>query len=82
MAARKRKLALSDDWKDGIRVSAIMNRLSSHVNGKVEMSPTQINAAKIILGKLVPDLGRTEVTGEGGGAVVHRIELEIVDPSA
>lgn len=44
-----------------------MARLLAHVEGKIEMSATQVNAAKILLSKIVPDLGRTEVTGEDGG---------------
>ena len=77
MAARKRKVVLSDDWKEGIRVSSIMNRLTAHINGENEMSATQINAAKIVLSKLVPDLARSELTGEGGGPV--RIVADALD---
>jgi hypothetical protein len=70
MAARKRKVELTDTWRDGIRVSNVMKRLYDHCNGEVEMSMSQINAAKIILGKLVPDLARTEVSGTPGGAPI------------
>lgn len=64
MAARKNKVTLSDTWKDGIRVSVVMKRLYDHCNGDTEMTMSQITAAKIILGKLVPDLARTEVAGD------------------
>jgi hypothetical protein len=64
MAARKRKVTLSDNWKDGIRASNVMRRLYDHCNGDTEMSMSQINAAKIILSKIVPDLARTELTGD------------------
>lgn len=77
MPARKNKVTLNDSWKDGIRVSAIMNRLASHIQGENEMTQTQINAAKIVLSKLVPDVSRTEHVGDGGGPVetVSRVEL-------
>ena len=67
MAARKRRLELSESWKDNIRVGVIASRLYAHVNGENDLSATQINAAKILLAKLVPDLNRAEVTSEGGG---------------
>jgi hypothetical protein len=77
MAARKRKVQLTDAWKEKIRISVISGRLYDHVNGEIEMSNTQIKAAQILLAKLVPDLGRTEVSGVDGGPVetITRIEL-------
>lgn len=69
MAARTRKVALTDSWKENIRASMIMNRLVKHVEGEVQMSPTQIKAAQIILAKIVPDLARTEMTGPNGGPI-------------
>ena len=47
----------------------LANRLSQHVNGEVEMSATQIQAAKILLAKVIPDLKAVEHSGEGGGAL-------------
>ena len=69
MAARKRKVVLTDDWKQNIRASMIMNRLVAHVDGTVDMSATQINAAKIVLGKILPDLARSELTGADGAPI-------------
>ncbi|KDC23040.1 hypothetical protein AZ20_4216 [Bordetella bronchiseptica E014] len=28
-----------------------------------------------------PKLARTEVVGDGGGALIHKVEFEIVDPA-
>ena len=69
MAARNRKVTLTDAWKAKIQASVISGRLYDHLQGKNEMTPTQIKAADILLKKLVPDLGRTEVVGEEGGPV-------------
>lgn len=82
MAARKKKVTLSENWKDGIRASNIMRRLYDHCNGEVEMSNTQIKAAQIILGKLVPDLARNEVANADDKAfeTVNRVQFEIVNP--
>ena len=65
MAARKRKVELSDTWKDGIRVSNIMSRLYGHALGEIEMERSQIDAAKVVLSKLVPDLARSDVNVSG-----------------
>jgi hypothetical protein len=77
LAARKRKVELSDEWKGKIRAGVIMQRLLGHVQGEVELSSTQVAAAKILLGKIVPDVNRTEHTGKDGAAIetVSRVEL-------
>jgi hypothetical protein len=69
MAARRRKVALTDDWKENVRAGMIMGRLTRHIEGEVEMTQTQINAAKIVLAKILPDLARSEVTGANGGPI-------------
>lgn len=81
MAARKRKVTLSDNWKDGIRASNVMRRLYDHCNGETEMSMSQIKAAQIILAKIVPDLSRAEVSGPDGGPMqLQQVRRVIVDP--
>lgn len=64
MAARKRKTELTETWKSKIKASVIGLRLYQHMQGMVEMTPTQIKAADILLKKLVPDLNRTEHAGD------------------
>lgn len=81
MAARKNKLVLSDNWKDGIKASVLMTKLYSHVTGDNELSQTQINAAKIVLSKLIPDLKAIEHSGsEDGAPIKHTVQYSIVDP--
>ena len=75
MAARKNKVTLSERWKDRISATMILNRLVSHVEGNLELSPTQIKAADIILKKIVPDLARTELTGKDGGPMEQRYSM-------
>lgn len=80
MAARKRKIVLTDDWKAKIKAGNIMHRLHGHVMGTIEMTASQIKAAQVVLSKLVPDLARTELTGAGGGPVqMQNVEMVIVD---
>jgi hypothetical protein len=59
----------------------LLNRLISHGNGEIEMTPTQIQAAKIVIGKYIPDLKAIELTGKDGGAVqinVSAIEASVL----
>ena len=79
MSARKRKVQLTDSWKDGIRVSMLMGRLYGHALGDNDMSQSQIKAAQIVLGKLVPDLNRAEHTGKDGGPMETITRIELVD---
>lgn len=64
MAARIRKVALTDSWKEQMRASALMNRLQSAAMGDVEMTPAQIQAAKIVLSKILPDLASTKLEAD------------------
>lgn len=80
MAARKNKLTLDENWRKKIGVGKIMDRLDQHIDGKVPMTSTQINAAKLVLSKMVPDLARTEHTGlEGGPLAVAAVDLRGLD---
>lgn len=65
MAARKRKVALSDDWKANIQAAMIMKRLYSHALGEADMERSQIDAAKVVLAKILPDLKAMDITVEG-----------------
>lgn len=60
MAARKRTAikpgGMPEAWREKIQASMLVNRLMDHVNGKIELSPTQVNSANILLKKVAPDL--------------------------
>lgn len=62
MAARKRKVELSDSWKEKISVSMLMNRLRDHIDGKVELESTQLKAIELILQRTVASLSSVEQT--------------------
>lgn len=63
MAARKNKLGLDENWRKKIQASMLINRLEDHALGIVEMTNTQISAAKILLDKVVSN-APTEVKQE------------------
>jgi hypothetical protein len=56
--------AMVDKFRASIRVGLIRNRLMNHLLGKLEMTPTQLQAAKILLDKSVPNLANIDHTGE------------------
>ena len=69
MAARINKTHHDDKTKRLIQASQLLNRLIMHANGEIEMTSSQVNAAKVVIGKSIPDLKAMELTGEGGGPV-------------
>jgi len=63
MAARTNKVKHDEKTKKLIQASQLINRLISHANGDVDLTQSQINAAKIVIGKYIPDLKSIELTG-------------------
>lgn len=61
MAARKNRIKQSDDTRAKIQASQLIKRLTTHALGDDElMTVSQVNAAKILLGKTLPDLKALE----------------------
>lgn len=76
MAARIRKHH-QDEVRARIQASQLVNRLTDHALGDIELSATQIRAIEILLKKSIPDLSSVEVVGdeENPLQMVGRIEL-------
>jgi hypothetical protein len=53
---RTRRVRQDDRTRERIRAAYLINRLQDHVAGTVELSPTQVRAAEILLRKCLPDL--------------------------
>ena len=49
--------------RERITGSKVLTRLIDHVEGKIELTASQVNAARILLGKVLPDVRTTEITG-------------------
>lgn len=82
MAGRSPGFRMTDEHRVKIQNSNILNALVEHVEGKREMSATQVSAGLGLLRKVMPDLAATTVSGdEDGGpvSVIHRIERLIVN---
>lgn len=77
---RKPGFRMPDDHRVKIQNSNILNALVEHVEGKREMSSSQVTAGIALLKKVLPDLSSTELTGSGeDGAlqiVVKQFKLE------
>ena len=64
MAARTNKPFHEEKTKRLIQTSQLVNRLISHANGEIEMTQSQVTAAKIVIGKAIPDLKAIEISGD------------------
>ncbi len=63
MAERLRKMH-QDDVRTKIQTSQLINRLTDHALGTVELVATQVRAIEVLLKKVLPDLQAVEHSGE------------------
>ena len=80
MAARTNKPLHDEQTKRRIQASQLLNRLYSFANGKVKMSQAQVMAAKIVIGKSIPDLKSIEYSGNDQRPVQRHMIVEFVEP--
>jgi hypothetical protein len=52
--------SLPQHWRDKIQAGMLLGKLSNHAMGECDMSATQVQAARILLAKVFPDLKATE----------------------
>ena len=52
----KMRLTRATEVRGQIQVSNLIDRLEKHSAGKIDLSPTQVRAAEILLKKVLPDL--------------------------
>ena len=63
--------------RDKIKNSNILNALIKHVEGKQEMSSSQVTAGLGLLKKIMPDMTENMVKGEGPkGEIIFKTILE------
>ena len=58
----------------------ILNRLTDHIDDKVELSATQVTAALGLLKKTLPDLKATEHSGEVSHKFPTDVNVHVVSP--
>lgn len=59
----------AEAWRAGVRVGLIRNRLMKHILGEIEMTPTQLRAADILLTRTIPAISSVEMVGKDGGPI-------------
>ena len=79
MAGRPIGRRHQDDVRGKIQASQLVNRLTGHALGEVELSTTQVKAIEILLRKTVPDLSSVEMTGDAENPVQLRATVEFVN---
>ncbi len=81
MATRGRKpgFVMSEAHRVKIQNANILNALIEHVEGKREMSATQVNAGLGLLKKVLPDLKHHEHGGDADNPILHKVIRSIVD---
>ena len=68
--AERKQLWHPDEVKKKIQVSQLINRLTEHALSEAPiMDASQVNAAKILIGKVLPDVKAVELSGPNGGAI-------------
>ena len=79
MAARTNKRLHDEQTKRRIRASQLLNRLESSAKGEIEMTQGQVMAAKVVIGKSIPDLKSIEHSGNDEKPVQRRMIVEFVE---
>lgn len=64
MAARVNKIRHDDETRAKIQASQLINRLTDHALGDLELSQTQVRSIEILLKKTLPDLSAVEHSGD------------------
>ena len=80
MAARL-KAYHQDEIRAKIQASQLVNRLTGHALGEVELTPTQIKAIEILLRKSLADLSAITISGDGNNPLevnLNKIERVVI----
>ena len=69
--AERKQLWHPDEVKKKIQTSQLINRLTQHALSEAGpiLDASQVNAIKILLGKVLPDVKAVELSGPNGGAI-------------
>lgn len=80
MAGRPINKLHQDDVRKKIQASQLVNRLTDHALGVIELTNTQVRAIEILLKKTIPDLSSIEHKGDENNPMAHKIVFEVIDP--
>lgn len=74
MPARTRRIAHDVNTRSKIQAAQLINRLTKHAMGEIELTPQQVRSIEILLRKVLPDLQSLEI--EMDASVERRISPE------
>lgn len=79
---RKSLIQMSDEHRGKIRSAALLNALAEHAFGQRKMEATQVQAARILLAKVLPDISAVQISGDRDNPVNARMSVswEAIDP--
>lgn len=66
-------------WRDKNKIGNLMSRLQRHGEGEIEMTPSQIQAAKLYLSKTLPDLSSMTLQGDAEKPINHSVTVKYAD---
>lgn len=61
----------SDMVRQKIQASILIDRLTKHAHGEIEMTNSQIKAAEILLDRAVPKLSHVQHSGDDEQPLIH-----------
>ena len=64
MPARTKRISNDANTRAKIQTTKIIQRLQKHIDGELELSQSQVNAATTLLKKTLPDQKAMEISGE------------------
>jgi len=74
MPARTTKVKHDTKTKNLIRAQQLLNALARHAFGEIEMTATQINAARIVIAKSIPDVKEVTNIHEMGNGLLSVLQ--------
>ena len=82
MAKAQRFLAgrMSDEHRDKIAKSKVLQVLIDHAEGRAEMSATRVQAGIALLRKYLPDVSAVTVSGDPDNPIPLAIRVQYEDP--
>ena len=83
MAARKQRWH-PEEVRKRIQASQLINRLQDNaISSKPLMDASQVQSARILLNKVLPDLSATQLSGDQDNPIViHEIKRKIIDSNS
>jgi hypothetical protein len=71
MPARIHRIRHDDNTRAKIKAAQLINRLTDHAMGKIELSASQVRSIEILLKKILPDLQATTISTDGEGVLAQ-----------